>query len=46
MAAERSVRRLCVILVADVAGFGRLMGADEDGTLAALTAHRRGHVRD
>jgi adenylate cyclase len=41
MAAERNTRRLCVILVADVAGFSRLMGADEDGTLTALTAHRR-----
>lgn len=41
MAAERNVRRLCVILVADVAGYSRLMGADEDGTLSALTAHRR-----
>jgi adenylate cyclase len=27
--------------VADVAGFSRLIGADEDGTLTALTAHRR-----
>ena len=35
------MRRLCVILAADVAGYSRLMGADEDGTLAALTAHRR-----
>lgn len=41
MAAERRVRRLCVILAADVAGYCRLMGADEDGTLTALTAHRR-----
>jgi len=41
MAAEKNSRRLCVILVADVAGFSRLMSADEDGTLAALTAHRR-----
>jgi adenylate cyclase len=41
MAAQRNVRRLCVILVADVAGFSRLMGVDEDATLAALTAHRR-----
>ena len=41
MAAERNARRLCVILVADVAGFSRLMGGDEDGTFAALTAHRR-----
>jgi adenylate cyclase len=35
------MRRLCVILAADVAGYCRLMGADEDGTLTALTAHRR-----
>ena len=41
MAAERNMRRLCVIVAADVAGYCRLMGADEDGTLAALTAHRR-----
>jgi adenylate cyclase len=41
MPAERVVRRLCAILAADVAGYSRLMGADEDGTLAALTAHRR-----
>jgi adenylate cyclase len=40
MAAARNARRLCVILVADVAGYSRLMGADENGTLAALTAHR------
>jgi adenylate cyclase len=41
MASERNMRRLCVILAADVAGYCRLMGADEDGTLAALMAHRR-----
>jgi adenylate cyclase len=41
MAVERNLRRLCVILAADIAGYCRLMGADEDGTLAALTAHRR-----
>ena len=41
MPAERVVRRLCAILAADVAGYSQLMGADEDGTLAALTAHRR-----
>jgi class 3 adenylate cyclase len=29
------------ILVADVAGYSRLMGADEEGTHAALTALRR-----
>ena len=41
MAVERNLRRLCVILAADIAGYCRLMGADEDGTLAALTAHLR-----
>jgi adenylate cyclase len=35
------MRRLCAILAADVAGYSRLMGADEDGTLTALMAHRR-----
>ena len=29
-------RRLAAILAADVAGYSRLMGADETGTLAAL----------
>jgi class 3 adenylate cyclase len=33
-------RRLAAILAADVAGYSRLMGEDEEGTLAALTAHR------
>ena len=33
-------RRLAAIFSADVAGYSRLMGADEDGTLATLTAHR------
>ncbi len=32
------------ILSADVAGYSRLMGADEEGTLARLKAHRRGLV--
>ena len=41
MPTERVVRRLCAILAADVAGYSQLMGGDEDGTLAALTAHRR-----
>lgn len=31
-------RRLSAILAADVVGYSRLMGADETGTLAALTA--------
>jgi adenylate cyclase len=41
MAVDRNLRRLCAILAADVAGYSRLMGVDEDGTLTALTAHRR-----
>jgi adenylate cyclase len=41
MAAERAERRLAAILAADVAGYSRLMGADEEGTLSALKAIRR-----
>ena len=41
MAEPRVERRLAAILVADVAGYSRLMGADEEGTLAALKACRR-----
>lgn len=37
----RSTRRLAAILAADVAGYSRLMGADEEGTLSALKSHRR-----
>jgi TolB-like protein/class 3 adenylate cyclase len=33
-------RKLAAILAADVAGYSRLMGADEEGTLNALRAHR------
>jgi class 3 adenylate cyclase/ATP/maltotriose-dependent transcriptional regulator MalT len=36
-----ATRRLAAILAADVAGYSRLMGADEEGTLAALKALRR-----
>ena len=39
MAEERVQRRLAAILTADVAGYSRLMGEDEEGTLAALSAH-------
>jgi TolB-like protein/class 3 adenylate cyclase len=35
------IRRLAAILAADVAGYSRLVGADEEGTLAALTVLRR-----
>jgi TolB-like protein/class 3 adenylate cyclase/tetratricopeptide (TPR) repeat protein len=34
-------RRLAAILAADVAGYSRLMGVDDVGTLQALKAHRR-----
>jgi adenylate cyclase len=33
---ERVARRLAAVLIADVAGCSRLMGADEEGTHAAL----------
>jgi class 3 adenylate cyclase len=35
------VRRLTAILAADVAGYSRLMGADEEGTHERLQAHLR-----
>lgn len=38
---SRTVRRLAAILAADVVGYSRLMGIDEEGTLAALKAHRK-----
>jgi len=41
MSEARVERRLAAILAADIAGYSRLMGADEVGTLAALKAHRR-----
>jgi adenylate cyclase len=41
MAEARVERRLSAILAADVAGYSRLMGVDEEGTLAALKACRR-----
>ena len=34
------IRRLAAIVSADVAGYSRLMGADESGTLRRLNAHR------
>src|SRR5262249_54406948 len=36
-----TVRRLAAILAADVAGYSRLMGADEEGTLERLKTLRR-----
>src|SRR5262252_6663854 len=41
MAEERVERRLTAILAADVAGYSRLMGLDEEGTLAGLKTLRR-----
>jgi adenylate cyclase len=41
LARERVERRLAAILAADVAGYSRLIGADEEETLARLKAHRR-----
>src|SRR5689334_2070648 len=34
-------RKLAAIVAADVAGYSRLMGADEEGTLTQLKGHRR-----
>jgi adenylate cyclase len=41
MSEARVQRRLAAIMAADVAGYSRLMGADEEGTLAALKQLRR-----
>src|SRR6202163_943212 len=41
MSGERVERRLAAILAVDVAGYSRLMRADEEGTLAAMLAVRR-----
>ncbi len=41
MSGGRIERRLAAILAADVVGYSRLMGTDEEGTLARLKAHRR-----
>jgi len=40
-----AVRRLAAILAADVAGYSRLMGADEEGTHERLQAHLRELVK-
>ncbi len=41
MAIERPNRRLTTILAADAAGYSRLVGADEEGTLGRLRAIRK-----
>src|SRR6202030_3479303 len=41
MATSTATRRLAAILAADVAGYSRLIGADEEGTHERLRAHLR-----
>lgn len=41
MAEDRVDRRLAAIFASDIAGYSRLMGADEEGTLRQLKAHRK-----
>src|ERR1019366_3949807 len=41
---ERVERRLAAVLAADVAGYSRLMGSNEEGTLARLKAVRKALV--
>ncbi len=41
---EHVERRLAAVLAADIAGYSRLMGADEEGTLARLKAVRKALV--
>jgi len=41
MSEARVERRLAAVMAVDVAGYSRLMGEDEEGTLAALRAVRR-----
>jgi TolB-like protein/class 3 adenylate cyclase/Flp pilus assembly protein TadD len=44
LGAQRVQRRLAAIFAADVAGYSRLMGEDEGGTLARLKALRRERI--
>jgi adenylate cyclase len=44
LAVEQVERRLAAVLAADVAGYSRLMGTDEEGTLARLKAVRKALV--
>jgi adenylate cyclase len=44
LTAERVERRLAALLAADVAGYSRLMGADEEATLGRLKAVRKALV--
>src|SRR5215213_9527865 len=38
---QRAERQLVAVVAADVAGYSRLMGADEEGSLARLKAIRK-----
>jgi adenylate cyclase len=40
VAGEQIERRLAAILIADVAGYSRLIGTDDEGTLAQLSAYQ------
>jgi len=44
VAGERVERRLTAIFAGDIAGYSRLMGADEEGTLARINVLRRGFL--
>ncbi|MGI9475332.1 MAG: adenylate/guanylate cyclase domain-containing protein [Hyphomicrobiaceae bacterium] len=44
MTTERAERQLAAIMVIDVVGYSRLMGADEEGTLAVLRSLKNGVV--
>ncbi len=41
MASKGTQRKLTAILCADVAGYSRLMGDDEEATIETLTAYRK-----
>ena len=41
MASKGTQRKLTAILCADVVGYSRLMGADEEATIETLTAYRK-----
>jgi adenylate cyclase len=41
VAEDRVDRRLAAVLAADIAGYSKLMGLDEEGTLHQLKAHRK-----
>ena len=40
-----TIRRLAAILAADIAGYSRLMSADEEGTIAAFRDSLSGSLR-